>query len=112
LERLDSVMVTGPWAAYPFGNLVAARLHETRGNLPAALAALRRREYDLGDYPIYVTYAREEGRPTALTGDRAGAIKVFERYLALRIDPEPSLHAQVAQVGADLEALKRESTDR
>jgi eukaryotic-like serine/threonine-protein kinase len=111
LDKLDSMLVEGSLASVT-GNLVAARLHEQRGDLTAALAAVRRRVFDLEDYPPYVTYAREEGRLAALTGDRAGAIKAYRHYLALRIDPEPSLRPQVAQVRADLEALKREPTDR
>jgi eukaryotic-like serine/threonine-protein kinase len=112
LDELDSMLVQGSWVAGVPGNLVAARLHEQRGDLAAALAAVRRREFDLEDFPPYVTYAREEGRLAALTGDRAGAIKAYRRYLALRINPEPSLRPQVAQVRADLEALEREPTDR
>jgi eukaryotic-like serine/threonine-protein kinase len=111
LDKLDSMLVEGSLASVP-GNLVAARLHEQRGDLAAALAALRRREFDLDDFPPYVTYLREEGRLAALTRDRAGAIKAYRRYLALRINPEPSLRPQVAQVRADLEALEREPTDR
>ena len=44
LRQLDSALadpVWVPWASY--GNLIAARLHEERGEIPAALAAVRRR---------------------------------------------------------------------
>jgi tetratricopeptide (TPR) repeat protein len=45
-NRLDSLMKTGPqiwWAELHAANLVVARLREAEGNLPAALAAVRRR---------------------------------------------------------------------
>ena len=54
-----------------------------------------------------MTYLREEGRLAALTGDRVGADRAYRRYLAIRIDPEPELRAQVAQVRADLAVLEQ-----
>jgi serine/threonine protein kinase/tetratricopeptide (TPR) repeat protein len=114
LARLDSMLRAGSYDAVVGlpGNLVAARLHEQRAELPAALAAVRRRVFELNDFPAYLSYFREEGRLAALTGDRAGAARAYRRYLALRIDPEPRLQPQVAQVRAELRALARESTDR
>lgn len=113
LNQLDSAMTnTSSLAAPSFGNLVLARLYENQGNLAGALAALRRRVFDYPVYPIYVTYHREEGRLAALNGERAGAIRSYRRYLALRSAAEPRLQPQVARVRADLEALERESTDR
>jgi hypothetical protein len=92
--------------------LIAARLFEVQGDLPRALAAVRRRIWDLLPTAFYVTYHREEGRLAALNGDREGAIKAYHRYLALRAGAEPRLQPQVAQVRAELEALERESTDK
>ena len=112
LGRLDSILLAGYESVGLSGNLVAARLHEQRGELPAALAAVRRRVFDLDDTPIYVTYFREEGRLAALAGDRAGAARAYRRYLALRIDPEPRLEAQVAQVRAELKAVEHGSTEQ
>ena len=57
-------------------------------------------------------YLREEGRLAALTGDRAGSIRAYRHYLALRSEAEPALQPEVRQVRAELEALERESTDR
>jgi hypothetical protein len=94
------------------GNLITARLYEEQGNLPQALALIRRRIFDLIPAPMYVTYHREEGRLAALNGDREGAMRAYRRYLALRSGAEPRLQPQVAQVRAELEALQRESTDR
>ena len=113
LRRLDSALADPSGVTWPsYGNLIAARLHEERGELPAALAALRRRYTGVATFPHYVTYLRHEGRLAALTGDRAGAIRAYRHYLALRGEAEPALQPQVRQVRADLEALERESTDQ
>ncbi|HEX5576441.1 MAG TPA: hypothetical protein VFX42_11245, partial [Gemmatimonadales bacterium] len=114
LAQLDSALINASFVP-PFilvGNLIASRLYEEQGDLPRALAAIRRRVWDLLPTPFYVTYHREEGRLAALNGDRAGAIRAYRRYLALRSGAEPRLQAQVAQVRSELEALERESTDR
>jgi serine/threonine-protein kinase len=106
LRALDSALAdpTGvTWTSY--GNLVLARLHEARGDLPAALAALRRRYVGVATFPHYVTFLREEGRLAALTGDRAGAVRAYRHYLTLRSEAEPALQPQVRQVRAELERL-------
>jgi hypothetical protein len=59
-----------------------------------------------------VKYLREEGRLAALTGDRAGAIRAYRHYLALRGDAEPALQPEVKRVREELEAVERESPDR
>jgi tetratricopeptide (TPR) repeat protein len=114
VAQLDSAMTNtaSMGTLADIGNLLLARLHEERGDLPRALAAVRRRVFDYWPDPVYVTYYREEGRLAALNGDREGAIRAYRRYLALRSRAEPRLQPQVAQVRADLEALERESTDR
>jgi eukaryotic-like serine/threonine-protein kinase len=85
-------------------NLAVVRLLEAQGNLPAALAAVRRRPYSFA--PLYLsTYLREEGHLAALVGDTVGAIKAYRRYLALRFDPEPPLRAQRDSVSAELSRL-------
>ena len=113
LHELDSALadpVNVEWASY--GNLIAARLHEQRGEIPAALVALRRRFTGNAYFPHYVTYLRDEGRLAALTGDRAGAIRAYSHYLALRSEAEPILQPEVRAVRAELEVVERESTDR
>jgi tRNA A-37 threonylcarbamoyl transferase component Bud32 len=109
LGRLDSLQSAGLYVfGTDFGNLVLARLYETRGNLQAALAALRRRPYDWDSGPEYLsTFLREEGRLAALTGDREGGIHAYRHYLALRSDPEPPLGPQVDSVRAELDRLLR-----
>jgi hypothetical protein len=62
--------------------------------------------------PVYLsTYLREEGRLAAITGDRAGAIRAYQHYLALRTNPEPRLRPQVEQVRADLAQLLKERVE-
>jgi hypothetical protein len=131
LDRLDSIMRSGPGGqrngpsvaftlspAYvrssvgispvgfeDFANLEVARLRERQGDLRGALAAVRRRAYayHLTDY--LAAHVREEGRLSALTGDRAGAIKAYRHYLALRSDPEPALLPAIEAVRAELAKL-------
>ena len=113
LGQLDSALVDA--SSIPFtmvGNLIASRLFEEQGDLPRALAAIRRRVWDFAPNPFYVAYHREEGRLAALNGDREGAIRAYRRYLALRSGAEPRLQPQVAQVRGELEAVERESTDK
>jgi hypothetical protein len=107
LRRLDSMLVDPLDTWLPsMGNLVAAQLHEARGELGAALAAVRRRDWDHIS-PFYVVYHREEGRLAALTGDTAGAILAYHRYLALRGDAEPRLQPRVRQVRSALTVLEQ-----
>ena len=114
LERLDSLMRTGPPAiswVLAAGNLTVARLRERQGNLAAALAATRRRAYvtDLGERRVLVclsTMLREEGRLAALVGDREGAIQAYQHYMALRGDAEPVVRGEVGRVRAELERLQ------
>ena len=90
------------------GNLVLARLLETQGDIPGALTAVRRRPY-VATLLIYLSsFLREEGRLAALTGDRAGAIRSYRHYLALRSNPEPSLKQEVERVRAELAKLLEE----
>jgi hypothetical protein len=105
--RLDSLMRTGPPYRHfdqPW-NLLIARFKEEKGDLQGALAATRRRLYFIAEPVFLSTYLREEGRLAALTGDRTGAIRAYQHYLALRADPEPALQAQVDQVRAELAGL-------
>ena len=110
VRQLDSALIytLGDWRV-EYGNLVAARMHEERGELPAALAAVRRREWQGGGHPHpeYVTFYREEGRLAALTGDTAGAVRAYRRYLALRSDPDPALRPQADSVRAALALIDR-----
>ncbi len=107
LGRLDSLL-NDAWNSRDLlltvGNLVAARLHEARGDVPGALARIRRRA---GWTMLLSTQLREEGRLAALVGDREGAVRAYRHYLALRSAPEPSLLEEVDRTRAELARLER-----
>jgi serine/threonine-protein kinase len=92
----------------PETNLVLARLWEAQGDLPLALAAVRRRGSSFLEAPYFITtFLREEGRLAALTGDTASAIRAYRHYLGLRYDPEPGLVPEVERVRGELTTLTR-----
>jgi hypothetical protein len=100
--RLDSLLLAGGGRA---GWLVElARWREARGDLRGALRATRR---SAGYQEVWNrSYClREEGRLAVLMGDRAGAIKAYSHYLALRYNPEPSIKPEVDRVRAELAQL-------
>jgi len=102
-RSLDSLLVAGSsWL--PEGNLIVARLLERHGDPKAALAALRRGNAKAGN--CLSAYAREEGRLSALTGDREGAIRAYRHYLALRADAEPELMPEVERIRQTLVRLQ------
>ena len=107
VTRLDSALVNpAPSTWISLANLIAAQLHEQRGELPVALAALRRRYVGVADYPHYVRYLREQGRLAATLGHRDEAIRAYRHYLALRSDAEPRLQPEVQLVRQELAALQ------
>jgi serine/threonine-protein kinase len=106
LERLDSLSRRG--AISEIGNLLLARLWYAQGEIERALAAARRRGL-WGSTPKLQlpAFLREEGRLAALSGDTVGAIRVYERYLELRTEPDPGpAQAQVDSVRKELRALR------
>jgi hypothetical protein len=107
LEQLDSLLRAASSSRdlfYNIGNLVAVRLYEARGDFQHALAAARRRA---GWNAFLSTQLHEEARLAALNGDRAGAIRAYRHYLALRSNPQPHLRPQAERVRAELEWLER-----
>jgi hypothetical protein len=107
VRREGQLVGYGPWAiAAP--NLLVARLREAHGDVPGALAAVRRRPYHAVFGPLFLsTFLREEGRLAALVGDTAGAVRAYRHYLALRSDPQPRLAADAARARAALARLER-----
>jgi serine/threonine-protein kinase len=89
---------------HPSIYLLLASAYELSGNESAALSTLRRGKWVVGFLP---TILREEGRLAARAGDRDGAIRAYQHYLALRSDPEPVLRPQRDSIHAVLESLKR-----
>jgi hypothetical protein len=68
--------------------------------------------YSWLETPYLSSFYREEGRLAALTGDRSGAIRAYQRYLIMRSESEPELRGQVDEVRAALHGLQSGSTQR
>jgi hypothetical protein len=88
--------------------MTVAELEERRGNLRAALAAVRQRPFQpyFGVTGLSALLLRE-GRLAARTGDRAGAIRSFEHFLRLRADAVPRFQAENERVRGELASLQR-----
>ena len=108
VTRLDSLLRTGPGGfVQDAGNLILARIKERRGDVPGALAAVRRRETFL-TRPLYLsTFLREEGRLAALAGEHDAAIDAYRHYLTLRAAPEPPLKSEVEFVRDELAKIEK-----
>ena len=105
--RADSIMARGPMETDAMaGNLIAARLMEKSGNIDGALRALRRRPHAVLGLFYLATSLREEGRLAERAGDRAGAVRAYRHYLALRSRPDHALMAEIDGVRASLERLQ------
>jgi hypothetical protein len=62
----------------------------------------------MAGWPAYLATAwAEEGRLAEATADSSTARRAYERYLALRSDPEPELLPSVDSVRRRLEGLGR-----
>jgi DNA-binding SARP family transcriptional activator/TolB-like protein len=105
LARADSFVAEGCCNINAFADLLVAQLHERAGDVPGALAAVRRQRWYYP--PEYLSIAlREEGRLATLTGDTVGAIAAYRHYLALRSDPDPELRAEAERIRHDLDGLE------
>jgi hypothetical protein len=104
--RVDSISRNGCCELPAFGNIMLAQAYEASGDEARALEVIRRGVWFYA--PRFLsTYLREEGRLAARLGDRAGAIRAYEHYLALRSDPEPVLRPERDRIRAELGRLKR-----
>jgi DNA-binding SARP family transcriptional activator len=86
-------------------DLLLAIAYERAGEDGNALRAVRRGQWRLPTM-FLAAYLRMEGRLADRVGDRAGAIRAYQHYLALRADPEPQLRAQRDSVQAELMRIK------
>jgi hypothetical protein len=108
VSRLDALAFTTTVAgdASAYAPVLLGRLHADLGDVRAALAAVRRRQYMVG-WPRYLATAlREEGRYAAGAGDAAGAKSAYARYLALRADADSILSADVQRARLAHDALR------
>jgi hypothetical protein len=114
LAQADVAARTYILSAQLAADLVVARVAEEQGDLALALRALRRRGSGfVAGFPFYLTtFLYEEGRLAALTGDTAGAIRVYQHYLALRPNPEPEVKPEVERVRGELAHLVGEHPKR
>ncbi|HWA15219.1 MAG TPA: hypothetical protein VG817_02215, partial [Gemmatimonadales bacterium] len=108
IARLDSLIAASPldsdWDAYR--PLLLARCHEWRGDLPAALAALRRRPNEAwAGLPYLATFRREEGRVALQLKDTTSAIRAWTRYLNLRASADPVAVPERERIRAALAPL-------
>jgi tetratricopeptide (TPR) repeat protein len=103
--RVDTAASSGCCRDFHHINLELAIAYERAGNDTAALRAVRRGKWRLPTMYL-ATYLRMEGRLAARVGDRDGAIRAYEHYLALRSDPEPALRADADTVRAALARLQ------
>jgi hypothetical protein len=105
---LDSLLTRSPWV-YALVREVAiftlAEAQERLGDSRLALATMRRRELGMWNR-LVTTRLREEGRLAAITGDTASALGAFERYLAIRDEPEASLAMEVSRVRQEFTRLE------
>jgi hypothetical protein len=103
---VDSVSLEGCCVIPEFFIVVLARAYEASGDPAGALRVIRRGVWYYPPRQV-ASLLHEEGRLAASLGDRAGAIRAYEHYLALRSDPEPVLRPQRDSIRAEVARLKR-----
>jgi tetratricopeptide (TPR) repeat protein len=110
--RIDSLALEGccSMVVVHWLNLVVARAYEAAGRDEDALRAIRRGVWRFPPQ-LLSTYLRDEGRLAAKLGDRAGAIRAYRHYLALRADAEPELRPELDRVRAELAGLESVAPD-
>jgi hypothetical protein len=95
---------TGQVSAY--APIVLARLYARIGERRRALEVLRRRPYMAG-WPAYLATAWvEEGRLAEAVADSSAARRAYERYLALRDQPEAGVVPSVDSIRRRLDELR------
>jgi TolB-like protein len=101
---VDSESLHGCCPAPQTIDLSLASAYELAGDDSAAIRVLRRGRWGR---PLFLTtFLLREGRLAERLGDRDGAIRAYEHYLALRSNPEPQLVPQRDSVRARVNALR------
>jgi hypothetical protein len=103
--RIDSAARSGCCTSPHHIELELAIAYERAGDDSAALRAVRRGKWRLPTMYL-ATYLLMEGRLADRIGDREGAIRAYEHYLALRSDPEPRLVPQRDTIQAEVTRLR------
>ena len=104
-KQVDSLALNGCCGGVSPGISALADLYESTGHNAEALQMIRRGVWYWPPRGLAANL-RREGRLASRVGDREGAIRAYDHYLALRSDPEPQLRAQRDSVRADLTRLK------
>jgi hypothetical protein len=111
VARLDTIVLRDrvpPRMSLAAMAVLAARLHERRGELKQALVASRWREHYTGDPVFLATQLRIEGDLARELGENDAAMRAYRRYLALRPSPdEGTARAATDDVRRRLTALER-----
>ncbi len=109
IAKFDSLMLRAPNALSP-PEVRLARLYQMNGNPQRALEVVRRRGFHFLLSPMSLSMSyREEARLAAQVGDREGAIRAYQRYLAMRATAEsPADRAELEQIKRELAALSTE----
>lgn len=102
---VDSIVLRGCCELPEYVIIVLERAYDAGGDAAGALRVVRRGIWYSPPRQLS-TLLREEGRLAASLGDRAGAIRAYEHYLALRSDPEPVLRPERDRIRAEVTRLK------
>jgi tetratricopeptide (TPR) repeat protein len=103
---VDSVSLDGCCEVPEFMVVVLARAYEESGDRTGALRVVRRGVWYYPPRQV-ASLLREEGRLANALGDREGAIRAWEHYLALRANPEPVFIPERNRIRAEVDRLKR-----
>jgi DNA-binding SARP family transcriptional activator len=114
VDRLNAQVLTSSAAGdvVTYAPIVLARLYRALDEPELALGAVRRRPYMAAAWPRYLATAlREEGELAEMVGDAEGALRAYQRYLALRTSPESTLFADARAVRALHAALEADQSE-
>jgi TolB-like protein len=116
LDALNAQLAEGPYMTsqlmWDVTVLAAARLFEKAGDVTRARAAIRRRNSFTRLPTLLAPQLLETARLSLALGDRSGAVREYEHYLALRDDPDPSLVAERRGAEQALASLRNVANNR